>query len=139
MFSVGWAMFWMGALGLGCTAAVSAMCAGAYKEDRGFGYFWKEHAFSKMMKKWAKPAIVLGFLLGTVGSLLPDQKQMAIIVGTGLTYEAVTSETGKRIGGKAIQLLEKQVDDALGEFSGEEKKEETKAQEPSSKVSAQAT
>lgn len=56
----------------------------------------------------------LGLIGGLVGELVPDQKQLAIIVGSGVTYNVLTSEPAKRIGGKAIQLIEKKVDEALG-------------------------
>ena len=40
---------------------------------------------------------------------------MAIIIGGGITYEALTSDKGKEIGGKAVDLLLKKIDDALEE------------------------
>lgn len=70
-------------------------------------------ALAKRARKIALWFIAIGLTLGVIGSLLPTHKQLAVIVGSGLTYQAVTSDQGKRIGGKAVDLLEKQIDDAL--------------------------
>lgn len=70
-------------------------------------------ALAKRARKIALWFFAIGLSLGVIGSLLPNHKQLAVIVGTGLTYQAVTSDQGKRIGGKAVDLLEKQIDDAL--------------------------
>lgn len=83
---------------------------------------------------------MIPFTLAMVHTLLPTQKNMALIVGTGITYKAVTSETGQRIGGKAVELLEKKINQALeDDGQKEEVKEEKPAKESGSKVSSQAT
>lgn len=53
------------------------------------------------------------FFMFSVHTLMPTQKNLAILIGAGVTYEAVTSESGKRIGGKVIQLLEEKLDGAI--------------------------
>lgn len=68
----------------------------------------------KRMMRIGKASLVIGLLLGVLSEVIPDQKQLAIIVGTGVTYNVVTSEPAKRIGGKALELFEQQIDKALG-------------------------
>lgn len=67
--------------------------------------------------KWHRKLAVFGLVLGatlfTVSSLLPTKKELAIIVGGGMTYQLLTSDSAKEIGGKAVDLLKKQIDDAL--------------------------
>lgn len=67
----------------------------------------------KPIIRFTKWVACIGLLFGLLGSLMPDQKQLAIIVGSGVTYNVLTSEPAKRIGGKALQLIEQQVDNAL--------------------------
>lgn len=59
--------------------------------------------------------VALAVFLSSVGKVLPSQKELAIIVGSGVVYNAVTSEAGQRIGNKAVQLLEKKVDEILSD------------------------
>lgn len=88
----------------------------------------------------------MGFAMWTVHTLLPTQKNLAIMVGSGLTYEMLTSETGQRLGGKAVELLEQKMDEALGSDSEAQngKKEDKEAKpekgnsQPSGKVHGQA-
>ena len=107
------------------------------------GIDWEEEERAKYIKKarnWLLLLWMIPMTLGTVHTLLPSQKNMALIVGTGLTYQAVTSETGQRIGGKAVELLEKKINEALESGEKEEVKEKEKpAKESGSKESTQAT
>lgn len=64
-------------------------------------------------RKLAVFGMILGSLLFTTSSLLPTKKELAIIVGGGMTYQLLTSDSAKEIGGKAVELLKKQIDDAL--------------------------
>lgn len=75
---------------------------------------FKEPVPAKGIKvgKWLT---VCGLIIGLSGSLLPNQKELAIIVGSGITYNVLTSEPAKQIGGKAIQLLEQKIDSALAD------------------------
>lgn len=50
-----------------------------------------------------------------IHALIPTQKNLAIMIGSGAAYEAVTSEAGKRIGGKVIDLLEHKINEAIGD------------------------
>lgn len=71
-----------------------------------------------------KFGLIIGLILGISGNLIPDQKQLAIIVGSGVTYNVLTSDPAKRIGGKALQLIEQKVDDALKDEPVREKIQE---------------
>ena len=57
--------------------------------------------------------LIAGALSYTIGTLLPTERDLAIIIGGGITYEALNSDKGKEIGGKAVDLLLKKIDDAL--------------------------
>lgn len=64
--------------------------------------------------KIGKWLLGIGLVFSVLAHLIPDQKQLAIIVGSGVTYNVLTSEPAKRIGGKSLELLEQQIDKALG-------------------------
>lgn len=108
MFMFGWVFFWLGlALVLLACFASGILTEGTFKDH------WTDHAFVKLLKRAAKIMIPCGFIMGTIGFLMPSQKDAAIIVGSGITYNVLTSETGKRLGGKAVELLEQKIDSAL--------------------------
>lgn len=67
----------------------------------------------KKHRALAVAGVIIGGLLFTTSSLLPTKKELAIIVGGGMVYQIVTSDTAKEVGGKAVELLKKQIDDAL--------------------------
>ena len=52
-------------------------------------------------------------VLSVVSALLPSKKEMAVIIGGGVTYQVVTSEEAKEFGGKAVDLIMQSVDKAL--------------------------
>lgn len=64
-------------------------------------------------RKLAVTGVIIGALLFTTSALLPTKKELAVIVGGGMTYQLLTSDTAKEVGGKAVELLKKQIDDAL--------------------------
>ena len=57
--------------------------------------------------------LIAGALTYSIGTLLPTERDLAIIIGGGITYEALNSDKGKEIGGKAVDLLLKKIDEAL--------------------------
>lgn len=97
--------------------------------DHDEGGFWKRSAGKSMLKTW-KWVAVLAIMLHVVEGLIPSQKNMAMIIAGSATYHAVTSEPAQRIGGKALDLLEKKLDEAIdktskeGNNSGSQTKEE---------------
>ncbi len=117
--STSWLLFWIPGLLLFAVVFFSVICG----LDEDFKETWN-HDVSKFIKSIAKWLMPLGFVFGTIGHFLPSQKELAIIVGSGVTYQAVTSETGKRIGGKAVDLLEQKIDEALK--PAEDSKEKSK-------------
>ena len=71
--------------------------------------------FKNIFGKPLKTILLLSAISYSLGSMLPTERNMAIIVGGGVAYQAATSETGKEIGGKAVELLMKKVDELLAE------------------------
>jgi hypothetical protein len=137
---LGWLVFWMGLLLIAMAVVAASVKADEWNSKEDFGYFWENYKFCTMLKPVGKKMIIFGFIVGMVGILLPSAKQMALIVGTGVTYQAVTSETGQRIGGKVSQLLEQKIDEALNSGKEEEgQKEEVPSKESGSKVPTKAT
>lgn len=114
LLALGWIAFWMGALVLGFSVMVCGMQVSNYPKRVTFSDNMAA-PYARLSRKIAKWAMILGFLVGGLSMLIPDQKNMAIIAGTGITYKAVTSETGQRLGGKAINLLEQKIDAALAD------------------------
>lgn len=108
LFAMGKVLFVLGCLGTGAILFVAAMTAIDYKFDD----VWQNSAVSKI-RKVLMCFIVFGAVGFCIAKLIPSQKDLAIIVGAGVTYQVVTSETGKRIGGKAVDLLEQKIDEAL--------------------------
>lgn len=96
--------------------------------------------FIKRLAKWCIP---IGLSLIVFSKLIPNEKQLAIIVGSGVAYNVLTSEPAQRIGGKALELLQKKIDKALEEEDndGSQSKEETKSEstKSSGQESAQGT
>lgn len=119
---LGWVPFWLGLLGIPAIAVCCAMTADGWNEKRKFQEVWTDKN-ATMLKRLCKLMMPIGFIIGTIGWFMPSQKDLAIIVGSGLTYNVLTSETGKRIGGKAVDLLEQKIDEAL---KAPEKTEESK-------------
>lgn len=76
---------------------------------------------TKRYRTWGWVFIVWGTLSYGVGSILPNQKEMAIIVGGGLTYNILTSDEAKQIGGKSLELLNKKFDELLKDEELQEK------------------
>ena len=60
--------------------------------------------------KWLIPLCVVASLMA---SLIPTKKEMAIIAAAGVTYNVVTSDAAKEIGGKGVELLNKKLDEML--------------------------
>lgn len=70
----------------------------------------------KKTKRYRVTAQLLAFVgafMFITSALLPDKKELAIIIAAGTTYNVITSEPAKQIGSKALQLLQKKLDEAL--------------------------
>ena len=82
--------------------------------------------------------VVFGFVFGTIGHFLPLQKELAILVGSGVTYNVLTSDPAKALGNKALIFLNKKIDSALeSEDNTENVEEKEKESENSTKSSGQ--
>lgn len=80
--------------------------------------------FNKVFKLFQKiiiPLIIIVFLIKT---FMPSTKTVAVVVGTSVVYSAVTSETGQRLGNKAVEYLEFKINEAMSTI--EPKEEEKK-------------
>lgn len=118
LLALGWAAFWGGLVVTALVAIISALCT----ESPGYcgkpAVKWVDTFNSTTavaVRKVCKWFMIVGIVLGCLSYLIPTQKDLATIVGGGITYQAVTSETGKRIGGKAISLLEQKIDSVLAD------------------------
>jgi len=69
--------------------------------------------FKSAFGKPLKTILISTAVLYSLGSILPTERDMALIVGGGVAYQAATSEKGKEIGGKAVELLMQKVDELL--------------------------
>lgn len=70
----------------------------------------------KKTKRYRVTAQMLAFVgafMFVTSALLPDKKELAIIIAAGTVYNVVTSEPAKQIGGKAMELLQKKINEAL--------------------------
>ena len=75
-----------------------------------------EGALDKFKSAFGKPlkAILISTaVFYSIGSILPTERDMALIIGGGVAYQAATSDKGREIGGKAVELLMQKVDELL--------------------------
>ena len=106
--------------------------------DERFEKNWN-HYTTKGFRKIVKWLIGLAIVCHMLTALIPTQKNMAIIVGSSGAYMALTSEPAKKLGNKALILLEKKIDNALSseDNSGQAKEKEESKGESSTQSSGQ--
>ncbi|ATW58294.1 hypothetical protein CNR37_00087 [Pseudomonas phage ventosus] len=133
LLALGWAFFWGAIVVLGFTFFAASMSS--IENRKTTAEQMKEPGFKSLatLSKWV---MGIGLLFGILTYFVPTQKDLAIIVGSGITYKAVTSETGQRLGGKAVDFLEKKLDDALGESKPEAPQEPAQKKQDSPKGQA---
>lgn len=56
-------------------------------------------------RKLAVAGVIIGALLFTTSTLLPTKKELAVIVGGGMTYQLLTSDTAKEVGGYTTEEM----------------------------------
>lgn len=112
LFMFGWVPLWVGVIITFFCLLGAAMTTQNYPTVITFKDNLDSYG-NKLVRKWAKVAIIFGFVTGVIGFLIPSQKDLAIIVASGVTYNVLTSEPAQRIGGKALSLLEQKIDEAL--------------------------
>lgn len=106
---IGKAVFIWSVIGLVIVYALSFLMS---KSKEGFE---ENLSGSKSYRKLFTASAIIGILMFTTSNLLPSKKDLAIIIAAGMTYEVLTSDAAKEVGGKAIELLKKQMDDALND------------------------
>lgn len=115
LLALGWLLMVFGAFAFGATFLAAIIEVSSY-DGTPFGETWNDTTSATYkIRKIAKPMIIVGLIFGSISMLIPNQRGLAIIVGGSMTYQAVTSETGKRLGGKAVEALEKKLDEALAD------------------------
>ena len=115
LLALGWPLMVFGAFTFSATLLAAVIEASSYN-GTPFGETWNDTTSATYkIRKIAKPMIIIGLIFGSISMLIPNQRGLAIIVGGSMTYQAVTSETGKRLGGKAVEALEKKLDEALAD------------------------
>lgn len=99
-----------------CLIGISVLIASfnVLESDKTVSEVLKQGAYKTAVRcgKWAA---TLGLIFGLMGGLMPSQKELAIIVGSGVTYNVLTSEPAKQLGSKALALIEQRVDAALAD------------------------
>lgn len=76
------------------------------------------NAWVKDTKPYRRTATILatcGALMFTTSALMPTKRDLAIIVVGGATYNVLTSDKAKEMGGQAIKLLQQQMEEALND------------------------
>ena len=111
LLMLGGVFFWMA---VALAGIITVICLVMSTET----YMTLEEVKGKAMKIFYKPirfVMVAGALSYSIGALLPTERDVAIIISGGMVYEILTSDKGKEIGGKAVDLLIKKIDEALEE------------------------
>jgi hypothetical protein len=62
---------------------------------------------------FAKVLIGVCVLSSLLACMIPSKQEMAIIAAGGVTYNVVTSDAAKQVGGKGVELLNKKLDEML--------------------------
>lgn len=105
--AIGGTIFYTALVGIGLTYA--GAFAFSYDKESLDQYILK----GKRYRKLATITAFSGALMFTTSHLLPSKRDLAIIVVAGKSYEVITSPEARELGGKAVDLLKKQMDDAL--------------------------
>lgn len=106
------------AIGVGSFSVLLVMLVVCLIQMDKEGHTWEDtwlNPHVRQARKWLIGFIVVSFLSTSFAKLLPTQKDLAIIVAATTTYQMATSEAGQRIGGKALDLLEKKIEKAIEE------------------------
>jgi hypothetical protein len=99
--------FHLGCVALIMMAFIGVMCCNG---DSDFKTYWGN---VKGYRKTIYSIMVAALIISTMGKLIPDRKDLAIIIGAGATYNILTSPEAKELGGKSLDVLRKYMDDAL--------------------------
>lgn len=64
----------------------------------------------KSVVRLSKFFMVMGLIAGCISSVMPTKEELAYIIGGGVTYNVVTSDTAKRLGTKILDAVESKLD-----------------------------
>lgn len=82
------------------------------------GHFFV-HAMNNigMGEEWKslKKTLVFGVICIGLAALIPTKKDIALIVAGGVSYNVITSDAAKEIGGKTLKILNENLDDYIKE------------------------
>ena len=95
------------------TVSVAGLYALSFFTSKDKADFQDNVKKTKRYRITAQLFAFVGALMFITSALLPDRKELAIIIAAGTTYNVITSEPAKQIGSKALQLLQKKLDEAL--------------------------
>lgn len=114
---------WVGLVLCGAALFFIGCCWGDSKLS---GMTFKEY-FQPLKKTYSRCVYACIFLIffGSLGKLLPSQKDMIIIAAGTATYQAITSDAGKEVSGKAYDALLRKLDSIATETPIVEKLEES--------------
>lgn len=79
------------------------------------GVIYLDYSETSVFNKPVKWLVAICLATSLIATLIPSKKDMAIIAAAGVTYNVVTSDAAKEIGGKGIQLLNNKLDEMLTE------------------------
>lgn len=87
--------------------------------------------------KYRKFTIIMLFItafVGGIGKIVPGTKEVAAIIGGGVTVKMLTSDEAKKIGGKSLEILNKKLDELIqGENIEDQTSNQTSNQTPNDK------
>jgi len=111
LLKLGGVFFWFAVVAL---ALIVFMCM-VIATDTEWTIVEVKDKAKEMFYKPMRFVLIAGAISYSIGTLLPTERDLAIIIGGGMTYEALNSDKGREIGGKAVDLLLKKIDEALEE------------------------
>lgn len=79
---------------------------------------WLAHMFFNFIntidgdKSWKalKKVFVFGVICLALSAVIPSKKDIALIVAGGVSYNVITSDAAKEIGGKTLKILNENID-----------------------------
>jgi len=86
---------------------------------------WAVHFFINFMNsidgvseepwKSLKKTVVFGVICLALAAVIPSKKDIALIVAGGVSYNVITSDAAKEIGGKTLKILNENLDGYINE------------------------
>ena len=107
-----------GGIGVFLAAVIFLVGAAVYSVEEvskeGKAAYWgNQIPRFKRLCKWAITLLIIGQLLKGAAVLIPEPKQLAMIIGGGAVYNALTSDTATNLADKITTKLQERIDQAL--------------------------